>query len=506
MQSITTNKIILKGTASDGSLATQDGNGRLNLRWNSTSSNPTKYIKSNEPAFNLNMGITTNPYFQVQYADQGTSGQPISFKTHMAIKQDGFVGIGTTNPSELLEVNGNIKADDLVLRSGTNIYKKINDLVIDAIHNNQTTDSYTNIFNKVKNACSSGQMIINGSASSCSGSFFYKMDEDLKYGLFLTASHCVMEIVNSNVYKTTKFYVTNPINRNWVSVDTNQIFYDGVADIAVIKTSIDLTNYPNYALKIASTEPKTGDLCYICGDPLGIDTDSLSQGVIRDAHYFDMNGNQSVDTLFLSNSGFGGNSGSPILNESGEIIGIFTFGFSSYETLGGGANWYTLTKSLEVLMTWQNNKLKKYLGIEWVAPNAFDLESLYPSSPTNFPNQGALITVVTTDSPFYRILTINDLLLSATIDGETILFGTLEDQRTPGVLYYKYNSSTISITYIKSTTKQIITTLNIPFIKTYSSIQNYKDGPLQGGFSNELKESDISTNNQNKKLCFLLKK
>ncbi len=528
MSQLTTSKIVLKGGLSDGSLATQDGNGRLNLRWNSTSSNPTKFIKSNEPAFCLNMGVATDPYFQVQYSQPGIVGENINFQNHLSIKQNGNVGIGTTNPTEKLDVNGTLKATDIILTSENNVLtsitKSLDELVVNKvkeyIDNNlktiinsqeptQITDQ--NIYNKVKHACSSGQMIINGSSSSCSGSFFYTREEDLKYGLFLTASHCVMEIVNTTVYKTTQFYITNPINNNWVSIDTNQIFYDGVADIAIIRTYIDLSIYPQYALKISSVEPKTGDLCFICGDPLGVDTDSMSQGVIRDAHYFDMNGNQSVDTLFITNSGFGGNSGSPILNTSGEIIGVFTFGFNSYETLGGGANWYTLTKSLEILLTWQNNKSKKYLGIEWIAPYAFDLAVLYDSA-KSFPNQGALITVVAVDSPFYKILSINDLLLSATIDGETIDFGLLENQRTPGVLYYKYNAKTISITYIKASTKQITTTSDISFIRTYSAISNYKDGPLQGGFSTNITESTVgSINNSTKKtnrrtLSFLSKK
>ena len=123
-------------------------------------------------------------------------------------------------------------------------------------------------------------------------------------------------------------------NQSWYQVDTSWIIYDAVADIALLRTGIQ--QQADKVLKLAPVErnPVTGQEVWMCGFPGGYDVDSLTSGIIRDAHFNISDGGQAVDSLFIDAPGIGGNSGSAILNTRGEIIGLFTFGFNEKENFG----------------------------------------------------------------------------------------------------------------------------------------------------------------------------
>ena len=61
----------------------------------------------------------------------------------------------------------------------------------------------------------------------------------------------------------------------------------------------------------------------------------MSKGIIRDAHFNINDSGQAVDSLFLNLPAIGGNSGSAILNNEGDIIGIYTFGLKVRNDLDG---------------------------------------------------------------------------------------------------------------------------------------------------------------------------
>ena len=199
-------------------------------------------------------------------------------------------------------------------------------------------------------------------------------------------------------------------------------------------------------------------------------------------------GSYVPDAIYIDTAGIGGNSGSPILNISGQIIGLFLFGIVGSETLNGGANLDTLRRSLQVLRTGKDNRLEKlYLGLKWMIPDAFTTQSYY-NDPTGFPKQGLLITGVDGNSANIPSTYFNrfDLLLSYVIQNKKTELGALQHQRTLGQLIYALqsypSSESIKVYYIrnKNTGVQEIDIL-ISDLERYTNVPDTKDIVLIGG-------------------------
>jgi S1-C subfamily serine protease len=376
----------------------------------------------------------------------------------------------------------------------TTIQNSNNTLTSDFNKNSKNTINVNTIFEKAKYSCSSIYFTINEKSYVGTG-FFITLDEsDLTSGLFLTAAHCVIEIdTKNNIHNVSDMLLLNPINNNWININTNNIFIDGIADIALIKTYIDFSLNKNMCLKLAEHNSNIGDLCYIIGNSSNIDSNGISFGIIKDTNYSEPGGYQIVNSIYISTNGLSGYSGCPILDISCNIIGIYTFGISSSESVGGGANLDTLIKSLSILKTYSHNKLKRYLGFDWNIPNPFVLKKFLLTKDNNFINKGVLIYEVSTNSPFYGFLNSGDLLLGVKNrdTNEIIDFGSNYNQYSPGILIYNYHSIVIDFYYIKKNTTTIIQQ-TIALNKTYFDVPNYLDGPLQGGLN--LNNKNITRN------------
>lgn len=386
--------------------------------------------------------------------------------------------------------------DSKVNTLDTRITNIISDILMLKSGSNNVSSIPTNILNKINKSVCQITFIINEAIYVGSGFFFFDTESDLSNGYFITAAHCVMSIENGIIYKTTNLYLQNPINNKWTSIDVNNIYIDGVADIALIKTNINLTNYSDYCLKISNDEVNNGDICYVVGNPGGFDEDSISVGFIRDANYCDPRGNQITNSIYVNAPGISGNSGGPIINKNGDVIGIYTFGSreeEAVECFGGGSNKEVLKSTLTVLKQEIDNKTKLYLGLDWAVPDPF-LSKNYYSNQNEFDTMGVCIYFVASLSPFNGVLSIGDLLLSCIITNTTIEFGNKENQRTPGILLYYPVNTVITIRYIKHNTTTIITA-NVTLNKTYSDVSNLLDGPSQTG-----RHKPISTKIKNEKI------
>jgi S1-C subfamily serine protease len=343
----------------------------------------------------------------------------------------------------------------------------------------------------MQNATSQISFMLTGSQSQYVGSGFYYYDTvaDLPHGYFVTAAHCVMQITNSVYVKISKAYIQNPITDKWFSVNIADIRIDGVADIALIKTGINFTDYPQYCLKLNTEPVHPGDPCFVVGNPAGIDEDSISSGCVRDPHYCESNGMQITDSVLVNAPGIGGNSGGPIVNVNGDVIGIYTFGRTNTECFGGGSNQSVLSATLPILKT-GDNKQKLYLGLDWYILSAINLNAYYPNQ-TEFATSGVVVDRVNESSPFYAVIQPTHLLLKCEINGTTIEFGNKNNQRTPGVLLYYPVNTQVTIYYKILNDAQVyqqVVTLN----KTYANVSNELDGPLQTGFREKIDSTTIT--------------
>lgn len=122
---------------------------------------------------------------------------------------------------------------------------------------------------------------LNNITYSGSGFYYYDKPEDLSHGYFITAAHCVISVENDTYYKITVAFIQNPITTQWFKVNVGNIYVYGIADVALIRTDIDLTNHPEYCLKLNTGIVNSGDLCYVVGDPEELTMIQLVQDVLE---------------------------------------------------------------------------------------------------------------------------------------------------------------------------------------------------------------------------------
>ena len=334
------------------------------------------------------------------------------------------------------------------------------------------------VYTNVKDACSQIYFQLGGQYFVGSGWFYYDEPTDLMHGYFVTAAHCAMKVDNGTLHTMSRGFIQDPRTRNWTEIDVSNVFYDGVADIALIKTAVDLTNHPHCCLRLATTEPSAGDTCYVVGNPGGIDEDSISVGCVRDPHYTEPDGYQITDSIHVTCPGMGGNSGGPIVDKAGGVIGIYTFGQSGTECFGGGSNVNTLRASLPVLKSLRHNRQKRYMGVGWFVPSPFLMASYYAAD-ARF-RTCVCVCQVSPESPFAGILGPGDLLLSAQLpSGDVVEFGNTDDQKTPGVLLYYYEPIVVQITYVKPNRERLVASVTLQ--RAYEDVSILLDGPLQTG-------------------------
>jgi len=348
-----------------------------------------------------------------------------------------------------------------------------------------------NIYDIIKYACSSVHFSTKDDTPNiASGSFITLDKNDLQYGLFMTAAHYVMKVDGTNILTVNEVYVTNPITGDYTKVSLDKIYYDGVADVALLRTDIDFSEYSSYPLKLSTNTPQTGDVCFICGNPYGFDNISFAKGVVRDSRFYDNGGLQIPESLTVDVSTLNGIGGGPIVNIVGEIIGIISLRMG--ETFGYGVNLSVLKATLPVLKTQaitgssnKRNTSKYYLGLSYnssdISFSPFVLAQHYGND--TFPNKGVYISHVTPDiSPFDGVLETDDILLSATIDNKEYNFGDLVDQYSPGIMIYKTVNPNIIITYLDASNSYKEKTASITLV-TYASLgtsKDYLDAPRQG--------------------------
>lgn len=139
-------------------------------------------------------------------------------------------------------------------------------------------------------------------------------------GLIMTAGHVTSEalLVRVTLYDGSFYDSVNFCSNNYPE-----------ADVGFIK--IDAENLPT--LKISNDKLSYGDIVYICGCPFGYDLRfTLTKGIIAG---FDREISElgSKNLLQVDAQSWFGNSGGPVCNEKGEIVGILIGGMQGCDGL-----------------------------------------------------------------------------------------------------------------------------------------------------------------------------
>ena len=106
--------IILPGPTSQYNISVQDGNGRIQHKWNATTGTNEKFLVGNEDASFIDWtGVADNSnWIEFKFADGAgkKAGDAISWQTHLSITDKGQIGIGTATPQANLQVMGIARA------------------------------------------------------------------------------------------------------------------------------------------------------------------------------------------------------------------------------------------------------------------------------------------------------------------------------------------------------------------------------------------------------------
>lgn len=148
-------------------------------------------------------------------------------------------------------------------------------------------------------------------------------------------------IVDSNGYILTNAHVINGGNANDIKVlfengnekKAEVLWYDTLLDMAIIK--VDATGLP--VAKLGDSDKLlVGQTAIAIGNPLGLEFQStVTAGIISGLHRsINVEGNVIEDLIQTDASINQGNSGGPLLNSKGEVVGINTAKITSAEGLG----------------------------------------------------------------------------------------------------------------------------------------------------------------------------
>ena len=111
--------------------------------------------------------------------------------------------------------------------------------------------------------------------------------------------------------------------------------YDPYIDLAILKIDLSGNDY----LELAEDEVKTGDTIYTLGSALGL-TGTFSDGLVATASRVI----DDVDYIQITAPISHGNSGGPLINSNGEVIGVNTWGYDDGQNINFAVNIHELAK------------------------------------------------------------------------------------------------------------------------------------------------------------------
>lgn len=206
-------------------------------------------------------------------------------------------------------------------------------------------------------------------------------------GYIITNSHVVDD---GNVSKVTVLL------NDGSSLPANVLWNDQNLDLAILK--IDGKDYRQAKLG-DSDKVEVGDIAVAIGNPMGLDFErSVTQGIISGVERTIASGNISMNNLIQTDASINqGNSGGPLLNANGEVIGINTIKVGG-EGLGFSIPINTAKVFINMIKENKVIKDKAVLGITGISMSQFkNYKDFKLLSDT-----GVLVGSVEENTPAYR--------------------------------------------------------------------------------------------------------
>jgi S1-C subfamily serine protease len=119
------------------------------------------------------------------------------------------------------------------------------------------------------------------------------------------------------------------------------VAYSVQGDLALLQTNAPSQKYQ--PLQIADAFPEEGERVLVVGNPLGLLEGSLSDGIVSSLRKTRRAGLVLQITAPVSP----GSSGSPVVNSSGQVVGVVTLGLTLGQNLNFAMPWFTLARLLD---------------------------------------------------------------------------------------------------------------------------------------------------------------
>jgi len=240
-------------------------------------------------------------------------------------------------------------------------------------------------------------------------------------------------------------------------VDADVVGVDGTADIAVLRLRSPISGV--VPLSLSTVQPERGDQAVLIGAPSG-DMQSVSSAYIRDISFYGSSLLPTVmESILLDGSAIGGNSGGPLFNMKGDVIGVLSYGYNG--THGGTMNgavpsWIVSTIVGDII---KNRKNYSYgsLGVK-VSPLYIDDALFLRRNKV----QGYMVIGFNRSTIASSLrLESGDILLSLILNGREYELGQLNSQSCIFSLIHMNAGKTITLKILRFE-KEISITLTIP--------------------------------------------
>lgn len=189
------------------------------------------------------------------------------------------------------------------------------------------------------------------------------------------------------------------------------------------------------------SEVNHGDTCFVVGDPLGLDAISIAQGTVRDSAYIIGN---IIESIGITAAIYPGNSGSPICNVVGEVIGIISYSHGNAENFGWGCSYKIMKTIVETIIDGYINtgSITNFIG-GTIGQNMTAVDAQYhlAMGKTNSELKGYYFNTYNDGwNPYYIVEEIDDEVI-----------GVYDTQKTPGKIYTEYNNNfKLKLGYVNS--------------------------------------------------------